>query len=326
MPASLDIKYTLSHAPYMREASGCYTPFSSCTAWTLLDPLFPLLKTRFGNGRGGKGGFLQLVEKEARFRCLHEGLCGGEGGHRGRGLNLGGVTEENSFDVACGWHYYFSFKNRDTVAGKPKMLAHVSHTVEIIYKLFFCGPKTCCNFCRQIQNTDLKSAFLCSGCPHSPGRPKQNILIWSTVTLIIKCIECILFPDCFSTNVHTLSVTLVAEQREPSSESVYFTLWMCVDHKLNGLVKKTAQRVGQPIEENCFHWPSSEIITSTIHEKPDIEQRDITGRANLWDLDCKWPTFSRNYSNDVLRRYAWNLFQYSSYILWWEHILLSHII
>lgn len=30
-------------------------PFSSCTACTLLDPLLPLLKTYFGNGRGGKG-------------------------------------------------------------------------------------------------------------------------------------------------------------------------------------------------------------------------------------------------------------------------------
>lgn len=51
-------------------------------------------------------------------------------------LNSGGLTEEYSFDVACGWHYYFSFKNSDTVAGKLKTLAHVSLAVEIIHNLF----------------------------------------------------------------------------------------------------------------------------------------------------------------------------------------------
>lgn len=66
---------------------------------------------------------------------------GGRVGSKREGAEFRGVTEENSFDVACGWHYYFSFKNRDTVAGKPKTLAHVSLAVEIISNLFSVAQK-----------------------------------------------------------------------------------------------------------------------------------------------------------------------------------------
>ncbi|GAA6107123.1 uncharacterized [Tachysurus ichikawai] len=126
------------HMHPMRERLAVlHSPFSSCAASTLLDLLFPLLKTRFWNGRGRKGASCGLSKKkEPRFRCLHEGLSWGRAGSRREGARFRGVTEENSFDVACGWHYYFSFKNRDTVAGKPKMLAHVSLAVEIISNLF----------------------------------------------------------------------------------------------------------------------------------------------------------------------------------------------
>lgn len=113
------------------------SPFSFCTAWTLLDPLLPL-KTWFGNGRGGKGASCSSSKKSLDLDVYRKDFVGGS---QRNGAELRGVTEENSFDVACGWHYYFSFKNRDTVAGKLKMLAHVSLAVEVIYSLFSVAEK-----------------------------------------------------------------------------------------------------------------------------------------------------------------------------------------
>lgn len=89
-------------------------------------------------GRGGKGASCGSSKKRLDLDVYMKDFLGGS---QRNGAEFRGVTGENSFDVACGWHYYFSFKNRDTVAGKPKMLAHVSLAVEIIYNHFSVAQK-----------------------------------------------------------------------------------------------------------------------------------------------------------------------------------------
>lgn len=68
----------------MREACGCYTPLLFLYRLNATGPPLPTAKNMLWEWEEWKGGFLWLVEKEARFGCLHEGLCGG-------------VTE------GCGW-------------------------------------------------------------------------------------------------------------------------------------------------------------------------------------------------------------------------------